>query len=91
MPSKEGHFVSYRSGPFWWYGLPFLSFLAVTTSFMTNEPNALQDEPDLSQSQFDLLLTEAIEKGLICFDLTTKTFSRGPNFHKCPEQDAQPS
>jgi hypothetical protein len=49
------------------------------------------DQADLSIEQFDLLLAEAIEKGLICFDLTTKTFSRGPNFRKCPEQDAQPS
>jgi hypothetical protein len=57
---------------------------------MTNEPNATQDDVELSSQQFDLLLAEAIEKGLICFDLTTKTFSRGPNFRKCPE-DAQPS
>jgi hypothetical protein len=57
---------------------------------MTKQHNLTKDDPELSREAFDLLLAEAIEKGLICFDLTTKTFSRGPNFRKCPE-DAQPS
>jgi hypothetical protein len=49
---------------------------------MTNEPNALRDEPEISPEQFDLLLAEAIEKGLICFDLVTQKYSRGPNYGK---------
>jgi hypothetical protein len=65
-----------------------MSLLWIGTNFFMPDNH---DQADLSIDQFDLLLAEAIEKGLICFDLTTKTFSRGPNFPKCPKQDAQPS